>query len=73
MEYLKQVQAISNSNNITTIRLTTNKRQEDIRIPYTIYTHPKGISYNYSLSVFDHCKLRGIDTTRYLKGASWEV
>ena len=72
MEYLKAVSSISNSNNITTINLITNKQTKQIRIPYTIITHPKGIAYNYSLSIFDYCHINNINTTRYLKGASWD-
>lgn len=72
MEYLKSISSISNSNNITTIKLITNKRIKHIRIPYTTITNPNGITYNYSLSIFDYCQLNKINTTRYLKGASWD-
>ena len=72
MEYLKAVKSIGNSNNITTIQLITNKQTKNIRIPYTIIKHPKGISYNYSLSIFDYCQLNKINTSKYLKGTSWD-
>ena len=72
MEYLKAINSISNNNNITTIKLITNKQTKQIRIPYTIIKHPKGITYNYSLSIFDYCQLNNINTYKYLKGASWD-
>lgn len=72
MEYLKSISSISNNNNITTIKLITNKRNKIIRIPYTIEKHHRGIGYNYSLNIFQYCKLHNIDTKRYLKGNNWE-
>lgn len=72
MEYLKAISSISNNNNITTIKLITNKQTKNIRIPYTMELHPKGIRYNYSLNIFDYCQLHNINTIRYLKGVSWD-
>ena len=72
MEYLKAINSINNDNNITTIKLITNKQTKVIRIPYTIEKHPKGIRYNYSLNIFDYCNLHKINTYKYLKGVSWE-
>lgn len=72
MEYLKGISSISNSNNITTIKLITNKQTKNIRIPYTMEPHPKGIRYNYSLNIFDYCNINNINTSRYLKGVSWD-
>lgn len=72
MEYLKAITSISNEDNITTIKLITNKQIKYIRIPYAVVPNPKGISYNYSLNIFDYCKLHNINTNKYLKGASWD-
>ena len=72
MEYLKAVKSIGNSNNITTIQLITNKQTKHIRIPYTIEVYPRGIKYNYSLNIFDYCNINKINTSRYLKGVSWD-
>lgn len=69
MEYLKSISSISNSNNITTIKLITNKGTKYIRIPYTTITNSRGIIYNYSLNIFDYCQLNNINTIEYLRGA----
>lgn len=72
MEYLKGINSISNEDNITTIRLTTNKKIINIEIPYTIVRGIKDKRYNYKLSIFDYCKLYNINTDKYLKGVSWD-
>lgn len=72
MEYLKAINSISNNNNITTIKLITNKQTKYINIPYKIVTHPKGVRFNYNLNIFNYCNINNIDTNKYLRGVSWD-
>lgn len=68
MEYLESITSISNNNNITIIKLTTNKRNKIIRIPYTNRLNSDNISYHYGLSIQDYCNIHNINTFNYFKG-----
>ena len=65
MEYLQGITSISNSNNITSILLTTNKRKLNLQLDYTLNHNKDCISYNYNKSIFDYCKDLNIDTLQY--------
>lgn len=73
VEQLEEVRVLSNTDNITTLEITTNYRKTIWCIPYTIEYRERTYACNnyeffrYSIGIRDLCKINEISCWKYFK------
>ena len=69
IEVLESIRSInSNLNNNTIVKIITNKRSINVKLPITKeFSKKSGVIYNYSKGIKQICKELNIDTVEYFE------